>query len=89
MTQAAISLYALAALIGVAPAMLRATLTRAGVRLSPDERTTESDLARVFGIAGARALIERKCRANLPRRPGLRSQPGDRVEEAVPGAEGT
>ena len=77
MTQAVISLYALAAVIGVAPVMLRATLTRAGIRLSPDGRATESDLARGFGIAGARALIERKRTANQPRRLKNRNRPGD------------
>ncbi len=59
MSPATVSLYALAALLGLAPAMLRQTFTRAGVRLTQKERATESDLARVFGPAAAQDLIER------------------------------
>jgi hypothetical protein len=63
MTTAAISLYALAALLGVAPAVLRATLSRAGARLGPKEQATEDDLARAFGREMARELV-RKVRSS-------------------------
>ncbi len=56
---AGISLYALAALLGVAPTVLRTTLTRAGARLGPKEQASEDDLARAFGPEVARQLVER------------------------------
>ncbi len=62
----AISLYALAALLGVAPTVLRATLTRAGVRLGPNGRASEEDLARAFGREMARELIEKGRQSRGP-----------------------
>ncbi len=59
MTTAAISLYALAAVLGVAPTVLRATLTRAGAKLGPREQASEDDLARAFGPEAARELVAR------------------------------
>ena len=59
MSPASISLYALAAIVGVGPVLLRATLTRAGVRLGPNERASEDDLVRVFGMPATRSLLER------------------------------
>lgn len=59
MTAGMVSLYALAALLGVAPTVLRATLGRAGIKLSPNSDASESDLARVFGPEAARELIRR------------------------------
>ncbi len=40
MTAGMVSLYALAALLGVAPTVLRATLGRAGIRLSPNSQAS-------------------------------------------------
>ncbi len=59
MTAGVVSLYALAALLGVAPAVLRASLSRAGVKLGPGDRASEKDLARVFGSEAAREFIDR------------------------------
>jgi hypothetical protein len=59
MTAGMVSLYALAVLLGVAPTVLRATLSRAGIRLSPNNQASESDLARVFGPGAAREFIRR------------------------------
>ncbi len=59
MSPGTVSLYAIAALLGVAPTVLRLTLSRAGVRVGPSERASEEDLARVFGEPAARDLIER------------------------------
>ncbi len=73
MTAGMVSLYALATLLGVAPTVLRATLGRAGIKLSPDSQASESDLARVFGPEAAREFIRRaKDRAGLRRQEGHR-----------------
>jgi hypothetical protein len=69
MSPGTISLYALAALLGLAPAILRTTLTRAGVKLGPKDRASESDLARVFGPSAARSLVERVRSQGLSRQP--------------------
>jgi hypothetical protein len=73
MSPGTVSLYAIAALLGVAPTVLRMTLSRAGVRVGPSERASEEDLARVFGEPAARDLIERAT----TRRAGGRSKRGD------------
>jgi hypothetical protein len=59
MTSALIPLGALAAVLGVAPAVLRTTFQRAGVALGPRERASVSDLTRMFGSEAARELLER------------------------------
>lgn len=59
MTAGLVSLYALATLLGVAPAVLRVTLSRAGVKLKADDRASEDDLARVFGSEAAREFVRR------------------------------
>jgi hypothetical protein len=59
MTAGMVSLYALAALLGLAPAVLRASLSRAGIGLSADSQASESDLARVFGPKATREFIQR------------------------------
>ncbi len=70
MSTVTVSLYALSALLGVAPGVLRLSLARAGVLLSQNERATESDLARVFGTAAAREFVERaKDQGGRMRRP--------------------
>ena len=69
MSPGTVSLYALAALVGVAPAILRITLTRAGISLGPKDRASESDLARVFGASAARSLVEQVRSQNVSRPP--------------------
>ncbi len=59
MTGSTVSLYALATLLGVAPAILRVTLTRAGVQLRPGDCASEGDLATVFGPEAARDFATR------------------------------
>ncbi len=59
MTAGMVSVYALAALLGLAPAVLRATLTRAGVGLGGADEASESDLAKVFGPEAAREFVRR------------------------------
>lgn len=84
MSPTTVSLYTLAALLGLAPAVLRQTLSRAGVKLTQKEQATESDLARVFGPIAAQELVER-TRVQSGRLPGrspsgsspVRSQPAD------------
>ncbi len=81
MTGAMVSLYALAALLGVAPAVLRVTLTRAGVTLRPGDWASEGDLASVFGVEAAREFAKR---AGGARRGRSRRGAGPRGEH--PGA---
>ncbi len=81
MTAGMVSLWALAALLGVAPAVLRVTLTRAGVNLRPGDWASEGDLATVFGPEAAREFARRAGRKARPRRPpseatGSRTAPG-------------
>ncbi len=68
MTAGMVSVYALAALLGVAPVVLRATLTRAGVRLGGADEASESDLAKVFGPEAAREFVQRITAARQRRR---------------------
>jgi hypothetical protein len=59
MSPSTISLYTLAAIVGLAPALLRSAMMRSGVLLGADNRASELDLARVFGVKTARTLFER------------------------------
>lgn len=59
MSPSTISLYTLAAIVGLAPTLLRSALMRSGVLLGSDNRASELDLARVFGVKTARTLFER------------------------------
>jgi hypothetical protein len=79
MSPVTISLYALAALLGIAPAMLRITLERAGVSVTQNNRTAESDLERVFGaraVGHFRELTEAR-NGRGPGRSASRTRPGD------------
>lgn len=69
MTAGMVSLYALATMLGVAPAILRTTLTRAGVKLKANDRASEDDLARVFGTEAAREFVRRAGTGRRLRRP--------------------
>ena len=59
MSPSTMSLYTLAAIVGLAPTLLRSALMRSGVLLGADNRASELDLARVFGVKTARTLFER------------------------------
>jgi hypothetical protein len=59
MSPSTISLYTLAAIVGLAPTLLRSALMRSGVLLGADNRASELDVARVFGVKTARTLFER------------------------------
>jgi uncharacterized protein len=84
-----ISINTLAALLGLAPAMIKLTLVRSGVRLAVDDRASEDDLARVFGAPAARGFFERaRDRAGRGRRAtSIESSPVGRGKAPVDGTE--
>jgi Zn-finger nucleic acid-binding protein len=59
MSPETMSINTLAALLGLAPALVKLTLSKSGVRLAPGDRASESDLARVFGASAVRGFFER------------------------------
>jgi len=59
MSPGTVSVSAVAALLGIAPAALMSTLTRAGIKVGPRGQTSETDLARVFGRGVAREFVTR------------------------------
>lgn len=69
MTAGMVSVYALAALLGLAPTVLQASLSRAGIKLRPRGQAAESDLARVFGPIAAHEFIRRAKDSSGQRQP--------------------
>lgn len=59
MTAGMVSVYALAALLGLAPTVLQASLSRAGIKLGSNRKASESDLAKVFGPMAAHEFVRR------------------------------